>query len=122
MASMLDIAYNYIDKAEKEVNFNDLWNYVVVACELSEEAAVAKLPRFYSNLMIDGRFITLGQNIWDLRSRHTFQESHIDTGEVYREADENIERDEDEEDLLADDNEEANEENVSEEKEEKDEY
>lgn len=121
MASMLDIAYDYIEKAGKEVNFTELWDYVTTAASMSEETANAKLPRFYSNLMIDGRFITLGKNIWDLRSRHTFQEGHIDTGEVYREADENTERDEDEEDLLVDEQEENQDENSSEDK-EKDEY
>ena len=88
MASMLDIAYDYIDKAGKEVVLSELWGHIVTVCEYSEETAKAKLPRFFSNLMIDGRFITLGENLWDLKDRHTFDESHIDTGEDYRAADE----------------------------------
>ena len=121
MASMLDIAYDYIDKAGKEVVLSELWGHIVTVCEYSEETAKAKLPRFFSNLMIDGRFITLGENLWDLKDRHTFDESHIDTGEVYRAADEDQEHDEDEEDLMLDDSEEKSDDESGEEK-EKDEY
>lgn len=33
---------------------------------------------FYTNITLDGRFITVGENNWDLRSRHKFDEVHID--------------------------------------------
>ena len=33
--------------------------------------------------MLDGRFVTLGENQWDLRSRHTFDKVHIDMRDVY---------------------------------------
>ena len=51
--------------------------------ELSEEAAAKKVSSFYTNLMLDGRFVTLGENNWDLRSRHTFDKVHIDMKDVY---------------------------------------
>ena len=50
---------------------------------LSEEEAAAKVSRFYTNLMLDGRFVTLGENEWDLRIRHKFEKVHIDMSEVY---------------------------------------
>ena len=34
-------------------------------------------------MMLDGRFVTLGDNLWDLRSRHTFDKVHIDMKDVY---------------------------------------
>ena len=33
--------------------------------------------------MLDGRFVTLGENEWDLRVRHKFEKVHIDMSEVY---------------------------------------
>ena len=34
-----------------------------------------------------GRFVTLGENTWDLRSRHTFDKVHIDMNDVYSDVD-----------------------------------
>ena len=48
---------------------------------------------------MDGRFVTLGENKWDLRSRHTFDKTHIDMKDVYSEveiSDDDVEEDEDE--------------------------
>jgi DNA-directed RNA polymerase subunit delta len=36
-------------------------------------------------LCVDGRFVTLGNNTWDLRTRHTFDKVHIDMNEIYNE-------------------------------------
>ena len=47
--------------------------------------------------MLDGRFVTLGENQWDLRSSHTFDKVHIDMKDVY--SDVEAEEDDDEEEL-----------------------
>ena len=39
----------------------------------------------FTNITLDGRFITVGENNWDLRSRHTFSEVHIDMNDIYAE-------------------------------------
>lgn len=122
MASMLDVAYNFINESGKEVAFKDLWENVVSTLQFSEEEAMAKLSKFYSSLMIDGRFVTLGENTWDLRSRHKYEKVHIDMNEVYRDADEAVERDDDEDDLKDLDTNEPSEEENEEEKEKEDNY
>lgn len=122
MASMLDVAYNFINGSGKEVAFKDLWENVVSTLQFSEEEAMAKLSKFYSSLMIDGRFVTLGENTWDLRSRHKYEKVHIDMNEVYRDADEAVERDDDEDDLKDLDTNEPSEEENEEEKEKEDNY
>ena len=38
---------------------------------------------FYTNITLDGRFITVGENAWDLRSRHKFSDVHIDMNDIY---------------------------------------
>ena len=50
---------------------------------LSEEEAAKKAGQFFTNMMLDGRFVTLGENEWDLRERHTFDKVHIDMRDVY---------------------------------------
>ena len=38
--------------------------------------------------MLDGRFVNLGDNNWDLRTRHKFEKYHIDMKDAYTEAEE----------------------------------
>ncbi len=81
--SLLDHAYDFISHSKEQVNFKDLWAYVSKEAGFDEETALKKVSSFYTNLMLDGRFVTLGENQWDLRSRHTFDKVHIDMKDVY---------------------------------------
>ena len=81
--SLLDLAYDYVSAQSQQSKFQDIWAYCVKEAGLSEEEANAKVSRFYTNLMLDGRFVTLGENEWDLRVRHKFEKVHIDMSEVY---------------------------------------
>ena len=97
--SLLDLAFDYISQSKEQVAFKDLWAYVTKEAGLDEEAANRKISPFYTNLKMDGRFVTLGENKWDLRSRHTFDKTHIDMKDVYSEveiSDDDSEEDEDE--------------------------
>lgn len=51
------------------------------------------IAQFYTDLSLDGRFLNMSQNTWDLRSRHTYSESVMDTDSIAIDED-----DEDEED------------------------
>ena len=81
--SLLDLAYEVISASKGHVTFKALWNKVCKAKGLNEEEADAKVSQFYTNLLLDGRFVNLGDNAWDLRSRHTFDKVHIDMKDVY---------------------------------------
>lgn len=76
--SLLDLAYDYVSRSKGQVAFKDLWAYVVKEAGLDEETAAKKVSSFYTNLLLDGRFVTLGNNSWDLSSRHTFDVVHKD--------------------------------------------
>lgn len=97
--SLLDYAYDFVSHSKGEVSFKDLWAYVCKEVGLSDEEALRKVSSFYTNLMLDGRFVTLGENMWDLRSRHTFDKVHIDMKDVYSdvEAADDDDKEEDEE-------------------------
>ena len=94
--SLLDHAFDYISSQKEPVPFPKIWEYVVSAAGLSEEEANAKVSRFYTNLMLDGRFVTLGENLWDLRSSHTFDKVHIDMKDVYSDVEATDDSDEEE--------------------------
>ena len=78
--SMVDVAYELMSKKKKAVNFYKLWQEVS-----------------------DGRFITVGENNWDLRSRHKFDEVHIDMNDIYTDEDEESEEVEDDVDSTIED-------------------
>ena len=98
--SLIEIAYEFVSKSKTPVHFDDIWNHVKKEAGLSEEDAAKKAGQFFTNVMLDGRFVTLGENEWDLRERHTFDKVHIDMRDVYSDVqttDEDSEEDEEEE-------------------------
>ena len=131
--SLLDLAFDYVSGQKEPSKFQDIWSYCVKEAGLSEEEASNKVSRFYTNLMLDGRFVTLGENQWDLRSRHKYETVHIDMSEVYSDVetyDEDSEEEEEEaeynaafeEDKKAKELDDADEEEESEEEEESNEF
>ena len=81
--SLIEYAYELIAKSKGSVNFKEIWAYVKEQAGLTEEEAAKKAGQFFTNMMLDGRFVTLGENEWDLRERHTFDKVHIDMRDVY---------------------------------------
>lgn len=124
--SLLDLAFDCLSQSKEQVAFKDLWAYVSQEAGLDEETAAKKISPFYTNLKMDGRFVTLGENKWDLRSRHTFDKTHIDMKDVYSEveiSDDDNEEDEDEKEYnkALEEDETQEDENVEEGEEEKEE-
>lgn len=121
--SLLDLAYDYISRSKDAVAFKDLWAYVCQESGLDEATAAKKISPFYTNLKMDGRFVTLGDNTWDLRSRNTFDKTHIDMKDVYSEIDSDMDHDieEDDEDDKIYEQQEVNEEESEEDEEKKNE-
>ena len=70
--SNLDVAYEIVKNVES-ISFNDLWNQVAEVQNYTEEEKATKVGKFYTNLILDGRFVNLGDNVWDLRERNTFE-------------------------------------------------
>ena len=97
--SLIEYAYEFVSEHKESVNFKEIWEYVKKQSGLSEEQANAKVGQFFTNMMLDGRFITLGENEWDLRERHTFDKVHIDMRDVYSDvqtSDDDLEEEEEE--------------------------
>ena len=81
--SLIEIAYELVSSQESSVHFSKIWEYVKKEANIDEETAKKIAGQFFTNLMLDGRFVTLGENEWDLRERHTFDKVHIDMKDVY---------------------------------------
>ena len=94
--SLLDHAYDFVSKSKEPVSFQEIWKYVVEQAGLDEETAARRVSSFYTNILLDGRFVTLGDNNWDLRVRQTFDKVHIDMKDVYSDVEENDDDEEEE--------------------------
>lgn len=94
--SLLDHAFDFVSKSKEPVSFAQIWEYVKKEAGLDEETAARKVSSFYTNILLDGRFVTLGDNNWDLRSRQTFDKVHIDMKDVYSDVEENDDDEEEE--------------------------
>lgn len=105
--SMVDIAYDLMTKKKKAVDFAKLWQEVCEIKGFTSEEKEEKQSLFYTNITLDGRFITTGENRWDLRSRHKFNEVHIDMNDIYNEEDIEEELEEDDDDLLDEEDDDA---------------
>ena len=81
--SLIEIAYECVKSSQEPLAFNDIWKYVKENAGLSDDKADEKVSRFYTNLLLDGRFVMLGDNMWDLRVRHLYDKVHIDMNDVY---------------------------------------
>ncbi|RHM61502.1 MULTISPECIES: DNA-directed RNA polymerase subunit delta [Coprobacillaceae] len=101
--SMVDVAFELMSKKKKAMNFYKLWQEVSEVKGFSEEEAEEKESLFYTNITLDGRFITTGENNWDLRSRHKFNEVHIDMNDIYNDEEESEEVEDDDDSTIEDD-------------------
>ena len=86
--SQLDIAYQLIKDEGRIFTFKELWEKVSEVKEFNEEEKIDKVSRFYTNLIIDPRFVSLGDNTWDLRENQTFDKIKLDMNSVYSELEE----------------------------------
>lgn len=91
--SMLDVAYEIVRESDGPVSYQEILSKVGKTLELDQETLLKKAAQLYTNLLRDGRFVTLGENTWDLRTRNKFDKVHIDMNLIYREEDEEEEID-----------------------------
>lgn len=86
--SMLDEAEICLKEANGALSFADLYEQVTKVLSMSEEEMKARIGKFYTDLTMDGRFVALTDNHWDLRERHTYEKVHIDVNDVYSDVEE----------------------------------
>ena len=65
--SMIELANIILADEKKELNFLDLFSKVAEYKGFSQAQKEDLLARFYTDLNVDGRFTTLGSNLWGLK-------------------------------------------------------
>jgi DNA-directed RNA polymerase subunit delta len=81
--SITDIAYLVIQEWGSAVAFDELFAKVSQKLSLNENSRNEDKTYLYLQLIYDGRFVNLGDNTWDFKSRHPFDKVHIDLNDSY---------------------------------------
>ena len=105
--SLVDVAYDILSGHDKPIKFKDLYDEVAPEAGLLDDRKAALISNFFTNLSLDGRFVALKNNEWDLRSRQTFDKVHVDLNAIYEDIEEGdkdtsdpLDDDEDEDDKI----------------------
>ena len=80
--SMVDVAFDLMTKKKKPVVFLKLWQEVSEIMGFTVAQEEDNIAQFYSDLSLDDRFVNVAENKWDLRSRHTYDESVVDPASI----------------------------------------
>lgn len=92
--SKTNIAYEIVKEVTGGLSFANLWEEVCDKANIPDDEADDLISGFYTDLSLDGRFITLGDNVWDLRENHSFDKVHIDMNDIYSDEEDIIEAEE----------------------------
>lgn len=81
--SMIEVAHAILSQHGETMAFVDLANEVQQYLGKSDEEIRERLSQFYTDLNVDGSFISLGDNTWGLRAWYPFES--IDEATVHEE-------------------------------------
>lgn len=79
---MIDVAFELMSKKKKPVTFLKIWEDVSTMMGFTTQQEEDNIAQFYNDISLDDRFVCVGENKWDLRSRHTYNEIVIDTDDL----------------------------------------
>ncbi|MEJ8777023.1 DNA-directed RNA polymerase subunit delta [Pseudogracilibacillus sp. ICA-222130] len=65
--SMIELANIVLADEKTEMKFADLFSEVAKLKDFTDAQRQDLLARFYTDLNVDGRFMTLGSNVWGLK-------------------------------------------------------
>jgi DNA-directed RNA polymerase subunit delta len=102
--SMLELAKEVLYAETKAMDFRDIFNKVAELKGFTEQQKADMLAQFYTDLNVDGRFITLGANMWGLKRWYPFEQMDEDIhNEPKKKKKKSKKKTEDDEDLDLDD-------------------
>lgn len=72
--SMSDVAFDILSGKKRAVAFPKLWAEVAKKTGAPND----RVASFYSDLSLDGRFVALEDNKWDIKAHRKFSETQVD--------------------------------------------
>lgn len=77
--SLIELAFELLSEKKQPFSFKEIMDEVTKLRGLTEEEVRARIAQFYTDLNIDGRFMSLGENRWGLRVWYPVDQSEEDT-------------------------------------------
>ena len=71
--SMIEVAHAILEDRGERMAFADIVNEMQKYLNKSDEEIRQRLPQFYTDMNTDGRFISMGENVWALRTWFKFE-------------------------------------------------
>lgn len=71
--SLIEVARAILKEKGDPIAFADLVNEIQIYLGRSDEEIRERLPQFYTDVNEDGEFISLGENVWGLRSWYPYE-------------------------------------------------
>jgi DNA-directed RNA polymerase subunit delta len=65
--SLIEMAFEFLKNSKQAISFHELVKEIASAADISEQEIRTRLAQFYTDVNIDGRFLSLGENRWGLR-------------------------------------------------------
>jgi DNA-directed RNA polymerase subunit delta len=78
--SMVEIAFEILQSEKTPVQFYDLVKQITEIKGLTKTAVEARIAYFYTDMNIDGRFVSLGDNQWGLKTWYPVESSEEELG------------------------------------------
>lgn len=66
--AMIDVAKAVLEEKGEVMDFKDILLEVSNFIEINEDEMNKRMPQFYTDINVDGEFISLGDNTWGLRT------------------------------------------------------
>lgn len=82
--SMIELAYDILaERTDRTaISFKEILDQIIDYLELTQDQVKATIAQFYTDLNIDGRFVSVGENRWGLRDWYPFDQVEDDTIQV----------------------------------------
>ncbi|UQS84336.1 DNA-directed RNA polymerase subunit delta [Bombilactobacillus thymidiniphilus] len=69
---MIEVAHAILEQKGSALSFADIVNAIQQFMDTSDSEIRERLPQFYTDLNSDGGFISLGENVWGLRTWYPY--------------------------------------------------
>jgi len=81
----IECAYEILENTES-LAFQDLWAQIKTAMNYDDVIASKKMAQFYTDICLDGRFISLEKNTWSLKSKAKYDQVVINPEDIEEDA------------------------------------
>jgi DNA-directed RNA polymerase subunit delta len=78
--SMVEIAFEILQNEKQPIQFYDLVKQIAEIKGMSKSAVENRIAYFYTDMNIDGRFVSLGDNKWGLKTWYPVESSEEELG------------------------------------------